>query len=173
MFHVGQGQLPSLKSPPVLYSQVPPDRNIQDLLGSFVGCHIEQTCRDCRALITTRFHGDFTAVVRCVQAVDWAALNGPGKPAGSLEPRDQALLWEMVLFGDGGAFVDRIVTPVFRALAFEVSTKGGKGVEAAMRITYDDANECFVLPQNVERIIQDVGWCGTSPLGMHPFLPPL
>ena len=51
------------------------------------------------------------------------------------------------------------MTPVFRALAYEVSTKGGKGVEAAMRITYDDANECFVLPQNVERIIEDVGWC--------------
>lgn len=99
----------------------------------------------------TPIHDDFQA--------NWAALNGPGKPAGSLPPRDQALLWEMVLFGDGGAFVDRIVTPVFRALAYEVSTKGGKGVEAAMRITYDDANECFVLPQNVERIIEDVGWC--------------
>jgi hypothetical protein len=48
---------------------------------------------------------------------------------------------------------------VFRALAYEVSTKGGKGVEPAMRVTYDDANECFVLPQNVARIIKDVGWC--------------
>lgn len=46
-----------------------------------------------------------------------------------------------------------------RALAHEVSTKGGKGVEPAMRITYDDANECFVLPQNVRRIIRDVGGC--------------
>jgi hypothetical protein len=90
---------------------------------------------------------------------NWAALNGPGMPAGNLSPRDQALLWEMVLMGDGGAFVDRIVTPVFRALAYEVSTKGGKGVEPAMRVTYDDANECFVLPQNVARIIRDVGWC--------------
>lgn len=46
-----------------------------------------------------------------------------------------------------------------RALAREVSTKGGKGVEPAIRITYDDANECFVLPQNVRRIIRDLGGC--------------
>lgn len=46
-----------------------------------------------------------------------------------------------------------------RALAHEVSTKGGQGVEPAMRITYDDANECFVLPQNVRRIIADLGGC--------------
>lgn len=52
--------------------------------------------------------------------------------------------------------MNRIITPVFRALAYEVATKGGGGIEPAMRITYDDANESFVLPANVYRIIEDV-----------------
>lgn len=72
---------------------------------------------------------------------------------------DRAVLWDLVLLGDGGAFLDRIVTPVFRALAYEISSKGAKGVEPAMRITYDDANESFVLPQNITRILKDVGAC--------------
>ena len=32
-----------------------------------------------------------------------------------------------------------------------------------MRITYDDANECFELPQNVRRIIRDIGGCAALP----------
>ena len=40
---------------PVLHSWVPFDRNIRDLLGSFAGCHIEQTRRDCRIMAATLF----------------------------------------------------------------------------------------------------------------------
>ena len=47
------------------------------------------------------------------ELVDWAAVNA-SKDTGDLPPRDQALLWDLILLGDGGAFVDRIVTPVFR-----------------------------------------------------------
>eukprot|EP00892_Ulva_mutabilis_P001697 jgi/Ulvmu1/11528/UM078_0017.1 len=90
--------------------------------------------------------------------VHWDAI----RPANASE-QDRALLWDLVLFGDGGAFVDRIVTPVFRALAYEITNKGSKGVEPAMRITYDDANESFVLPQNVSRILQDIGASFSEP----------
>lgn len=45
--------------------------------------------------------------------VNWAAISS-SKGTASLSPRDQALLWDLILFGDGGAFIDRIVTPVFR-----------------------------------------------------------
>ena len=43
-----------------------------------------------------------------------------------------------------------------QALAFELSTKGGHGCEPALRITYDDANESFVLPKNVKQILRDL-----------------
>lgn len=85
------------------------------------------------------------------------------RPQGASE-QDRAVLWDFVLFGDGGAFVDRIVTPVFRALAYEITNKGSKGVEPAMRVTYDDANESFVLPQNISRILKDIGACASTPL---------
>ena len=45
--------------------------------------------------------------------VNWSAISD-AVDTRNLSPRDQALLWDLVLFGDGGAFVDRIVTPVFR-----------------------------------------------------------
>lgn len=45
--------------------------------------------------------------------VNWTAISDAAD-TGVLSPRDQALLWDLILFGDGGAFVDRIVTPVFR-----------------------------------------------------------
>ena len=38
-----------------LYSLVPLDRNIRHLLGIFVGCQVQRSRRDCRAL-TTRLH---------------------------------------------------------------------------------------------------------------------
>ena len=71
-----------------------------------------------------------------------------------------AILLDLVLMGDGGLFTERIITPMFQALAFELSTKGGNGCEPALRITYDDANESFVLPKNVQAILSDLAcWC--------------
>lgn len=89
--------------------------------------------------------------------VHWDAVRPP-----HASEQDRAALWDLILFGDGGAFVDRIITPVFRALAYEISNKGSKGVEPAMRITYDDANESFVLPQNITRILKDIGACALT-----------
>lgn len=47
------------------------------------------------------------------ELIDWGAINS-SNTTGSLSTTEQALLWDLVLFGDGGAFVDRIITPVFR-----------------------------------------------------------
>ena len=68
-----------------------------------------------------------------------------------------AILVDLVLMGDGGLFTDRIVTPIFQALAYEVAKKGAAGCEPALRITYDDANESFVLPSNVDAIRNMLG----------------
>lgn len=104
--------------------------------------------------------GNSSVLGRRVKGVDWTKLVGNGAFGTILKNEtDLALMCDLVLFGDGGAFLDRIITPVFRALAYEVSTKGGGGVEPAMRITYDDANESFVLPANVYRIVDDVAGC--------------
>lgn len=106
--------------------------------------------------------GNSPVLGRRVKNVDWNKLVGRGGFGSHLHEQDRALLCDLVLFGDGGAFMDRIVTPVFRALAYEVSTKGGGGVEPAMRITYDDANESFVLPANVYRIVEEVAGCAAA-----------
>jgi hypothetical protein len=45
--------------------------------------------------------------------VNWDAIRGSSSFQ-SLPSTDQALLCDLILFGDGGAFLDRIVTPVFR-----------------------------------------------------------
>jgi hypothetical protein len=66
------------------------------------------------------------------------------------------ILRDLVYIGDGGLFLERIITPIFQALAFELSTKGGNGCEPALRITYDDANESFVLPSNVKDILRSL-----------------
>jgi hypothetical protein len=103
----------------------------------------------------TKWNGS-PVIGRRVQHVDWNHIMGRGAFGSRLRETDRALMCDLVLFGDGGAFLDRIVTPVFRALAIEVSTKGGNGVEPAMRVTYDDANESFVLPANVYRIVESL-----------------
>ena len=38
-----------------------------------------------------------------------------------------AILYDLVAIGDGGLFTERIIVPMFQALAFELSTKGGHG----------------------------------------------
>lgn len=74
-----------------------------------------------------------------------------------------AVLRDLIFIGDGGLFTERIITPIFQALAFELATKGGNGCEPALRITYDDANESFVLPTNVAEILRNLH-CQCAPL---------
>jgi hypothetical protein len=84
-----------------------------------------------------------------------AAMPVLGNPASS--SFNTAILIDLAYLGDGGLFTERIIAPMFQALAFELTTKGGNGCEPALRITYDDANESFVLPSNVASILQKLG----------------
>jgi hypothetical protein len=77
------------------------------------------------------------------------------------------ILRDLAYIGDGGLFLERIITPIFQALAFELSTKGGNGCEPALRITYDDANESFVLPSNVKDILRSLNIQCASHLDSH------
>jgi hypothetical protein len=77
------------------------------------------------------------------------------------------ILRDLAYIGDGGLFLERIITPIFQALAFELSTKGGNGCEPALRITYDDANESFVLPSNVKDILRSLSIQCASHLDSH------
>ena len=77
------------------------------------------------------------------------------------------VLADLVYLGDGGLFTERIVTPMFQALAYEVAKKGAAGCEPALRITYDDANESFVLPKNVQDILSRLGVQCASPLPLY------
>lgn len=66
------------------------------------------------------------------------------------------VLADLIYLGDGGGFMQRIVTPIFQALAYEVSKKGGAGCEPALRVTFDDANESFVFPPNIARMLRSM-----------------
>lgn len=54
---------------------------------------------------------------------------------------DEEYVAEMVAHGDSGAFLDRVVAPIFAFLAVHVDRMGSKGMEPAHRIGYDDCNE--------------------------------
>ena len=103
------------------------------------------TAADARSVQSDRFHPlrHFLTTARC------AALGE--RPNSSI---NTVVLRDLVFIGDGGLFLERIITPIFQALAFELATKGGNGCEPALRITYDDANESFVLPSNVAEILR-------------------
>ena len=64
---------------------------------------------------------------------------------------------DLLVYGDGGEFSKRIITPIVQFLAFEVDKKGGSGKEPVLRITYDDANESFVDAANFNNIISKTG----------------
>ncbi|KAL6746906.1 hypothetical protein V8C86DRAFT_1430973 [Haematococcus lacustris] len=68
-----------------------------------------------------------------------------------VEPADYALLADLIAFGDGGFYCDRIVTPIFDVFAYEVDHLGTLGIDVAHRIGYDDFNETM----NVKEIVQD------------------
>jgi hypothetical protein len=75
------------------------------------------------------------------ELVNWAAVSG-SKTTQSLSSTDQALLWDLILFGDGGAFVDRIVTPVFRHVTISGLLQV-RGYQAALE-------KCADVPKPIE-----------------------
>ncbi|KAL4451723.1 hypothetical protein ABPG75_007385 [Micractinium tetrahymenae] len=71
--------------------------------------------------------------------------------------RDINMVAEMVAYGDSGAFLDKIVTPVFAFLAIEVDKKGTNKVEIGCRYTYDDVNESLCVPDVVHKTLGRLG----------------
>ena len=68
-----------------------------------------------------------------------------------------SMLAELIVFGDGGGFLEHIVQPIFLYLADQVSVKALEKVEIAARVAYDDCNECFCRADNVHRVLATLG----------------
>ncbi|EFJ48653.1 hypothetical protein VOLCADRAFT_90840 [Volvox carteri f. nagariensis] len=54
---------------------------------------------------------------------------------------DRELLADLVCYGDGGFFMDRIITPIFFVMSYEIDHLSTLGVDTAHRLGYDDFNE--------------------------------
>ena len=67
------------------------------------------------------------------------------------------LVTDMVVYGDSGAFVDKIVEPVFNFFAREVLEKKKKGKDIQARVAYDDCNESVCSRDRVIRVLSDLG----------------
>jgi len=67
------------------------------------------------------------------------------------------LLADMVVYGDSGAFLDRIVEPVFNYLAVQVDELGSTGRDIQWRVAYDDCNESLCSREQVHRVLKVLG----------------
>ena len=67
------------------------------------------------------------------------------------------LLADMVAYGDSGAFLDRIVEPIFNYLAIQVDELGTQGRDIQWRVAYDDCNESLASKQQVHRVLNILG----------------
>ncbi|GIL51750.1 hypothetical protein Vafri_7680 [Volvox africanus] len=54
---------------------------------------------------------------------------------------DRELLADLVCYGDGGFFMDRVTTPIFFVMSYEIDHLSTLGVDTAHRLGYDDFNE--------------------------------
>lgn len=67
------------------------------------------------------------------------------------------LLADMVVYGDSGAFLDRVVEPVFNYLAVQVDELGTQGRDIQWRVAYDDCNESLCSKEQVHRVLKVLG----------------
>lgn len=67
------------------------------------------------------------------------------------------LLVDMIVYGDSGAFLDRIVEPVFSYLAVQVDKLGTQGRDIGARVAYDDCNEALCSKDSVHAVLQHLG----------------
>ena len=68
-----------------------------------------------------------------------------------------ALVVEMIVYGDSGSFLDRIVEPIFNFFAEEVEAKAKEGLDIQMRVAYDDCNESLCSKDQVHKVLKDLG----------------
>ncbi|KAG1659988.1 hypothetical protein FOA52_009662 [Chlamydomonas sp. UWO 241] len=59
---------------------------------------------------------------------------------------DCTWLADLVAFGDGGFFIDRIVTPIFYVMSYEIDLLSNLNIDVAHRLGYDDFNESMMDP---------------------------
>ncbi|KAF5834980.1 hypothetical protein DUNSADRAFT_8080 [Dunaliella salina] len=69
---------------------------------------------------------------------------------------DYDLLADLIAFGDGGFFCNRIVTPVFDVMAYEIGHLSALGVDVAHRLGYDDFNESLCIKEIVHETLADL-----------------
>ncbi|KAK9815749.1 hypothetical protein WJX72_008855 [[Myrmecia] bisecta] len=82
------------------------------------------------------------------------------------------ILAEMIMYGDSGVFLDKIISPIFRYLCVEVDKKGGAAREVSERVAYDDANESFCRKDSVKRALRALGVevdAGTGNVNCDPY----
>uniref|UniRef100_A0A6S8NKA7 1,3-beta-glucan synthase n=1 Tax=Dunaliella tertiolecta TaxID=3047 RepID=A0A6S8NKA7_DUNTE len=73
-----------------------------------------------------------------------------------VEVRDHDLLADLIAFGDGGFFCNRIVTPVFDVMAYEIDHLSNLGVDVAHRLGYDDFNESLCIKEIVHETLAEL-----------------
>lgn len=67
------------------------------------------------------------------------------------------LMTDMVVYGDSGAFVDKIIEPVFNFFAKEVLEKKMRGKDIQVRVAYDDCNDSVCSKDRIISILSDLG----------------
>ncbi|KAG2442546.1 hypothetical protein HXX76_002632 [Chlamydomonas incerta] len=90
-----------------------------------------------------------------------AALPACRSAAAAVAPHlgvlDAELAAELAAFGDGGFVTDRVVTPLFCFLSYEMDALFEAGVEVAHRLGYDDVNESLCRRDVLGRLLGELG----------------
>ncbi|KXZ43170.1 hypothetical protein GPECTOR_99g805 [Gonium pectorale] len=69
---------------------------------------------------------------------------------------DRELLADLISYGDGGFFMDRIITPIFYVMSYEIDHLATLGVDTAHRLGYDDFNESLTCRAVVYSTLMDL-----------------
>lgn len=111
--------------------------------------------KDLRDQLMVKPDGDYTPDHKLVENKRYALEKLT--PLFPQAPLEVALLTDMVVYGDSGAFLNRVVEPIFNYLAVQVDDLGSKGRDIQWRIAYDDCNESLCSKFNVHRILKALG----------------
>ncbi|KAG2500666.1 hypothetical protein HYH03_001432 [Edaphochlamys debaryana] len=76
---------------------------------------------------------------------------------GSDVPEDQRIIIaDLIAFGDGNFYYERVVTPIFYVISYEVDHLSNLGVEVSFRLGYDDINESMAHTGIVRLALRDL-----------------
>ncbi|GIL75226.1 hypothetical protein Vretimale_7896 [Volvox reticuliferus] len=72
-------------------------------------------------------------------------------------PEEQRIITaDLIAFGDGNFYYERIVTPIFYVISYEIDHLSNLGVEVAHRLGYDDINESMAHTGVVRLALRDM-----------------